>query len=154
MAMDKSFFEGLTRKEAYSRYFNEVLQNIKIYDEFDVYGHLDYVVRYGGYGIKTIEYSEFADILDAILLELIMNDKGIEINTSGLRYGLPYPHPNIEIIKRYKELGGKIITIGSDAHNSDDLAKDFDLVYDILRSLNIKEIAVFHNRIPDFICIK
>ena len=83
-----------------------------------------------------------------------MNDKGIEINTSGLRYGLPYPHPNIEIIKRYKVLGCKIITIGSDAHNSDDLAKDFDLVYDILRSLNIKEIAVFHNRIPDFICIK
>ena len=95
-----------------------------------------------------------AELIDAILLELIMNDKGIEINTSGLRYGLPYPHPNIEIIKRYKELGGKIITIGSDAHNSDDLAKDFDLVYDILRSLNIKEIAVFHNRIPDFICIK
>ena len=154
MAMDKSFFEGLTRKQAYSKYFFEVLNNIKIYDEFDVYGHLDYVVRYGGYGIKTIEYSEFADILDAILLELIMNDKGIEINTSGLRYGLPYPHPNIEIIKRYKELGGKIITIGSDAHNSDDLAKDFDLVYDILRSLNIKEIAVFHNRIPDFISIK
>ena len=56
----------------------------------------------------------------------------------------PSPHPNIEIIKRYKELGGKIITIGSDAHNSDDLSKDFDLVYDILRSLNIKEIAVFH----------
>ena len=51
-------------------------------------------------------------------------------------------------------LGCKIITIGSDAHNSDDLAKDFDLVYDILRSLNIKEIAVFHNRIPDFISIK
>lgn len=60
----------------------------------------------------------------------------------------------IEIIKRYKVLGCKIITIGSDAHNSDDLAKDFDLVYDILRSLNIKEIAVFHNRIPDFISIK
>ena len=60
----------------------------------------------------------------------------------------------IEIIKRYKVLGCKIITIGSNAHNSDDLAKDFDLVYDILRSLNIKEIAVFHNRIPDFISIK
>lgn len=154
MAMDKSFFYGLTRKEAYLRYFNEVLQNIKIYDEFDVYGHLDYVVRYGGYGIKTIEYLEFADILDAILLELIKKDKGIEINTSGLRYGLPYPHPNIEIIKRYKELGGKIITIGSDAHKVEDLAKDFDLVYDILRSLNIGEIAVFHNRIPNFISIK
>ena len=98
--------------------------------------------------------SIISEIVNIGIKELIMNDKGIEINTSGLRYGLPYPHPNIEIIKRYKELGGKIITIGSDAHNSDDLAKDFDLVYDILRSLNIKEIAVFHNRIPDFISIK
>ena len=54
--MDKSFFEGLTRKQAYSKYFFEVLNNIKIYDEFDVYGHLDYVVRYGNYQEKTIEY--------------------------------------------------------------------------------------------------
>lgn len=154
MAMDTSFFDGLTRKEAYLKYFEEVLENIKIYNEFDVYGHLDYVVRYGGYGIKTIEYADFADILDAILSELIKKDKGIEINTSGLRYGLPYPHPNIEILKRYKELGGKIITIGSDAHKTADLAKDFDLVYDILRSLNISEIAIFHNRIPDFFNIK
>lgn len=153
MSMDKSFFEGITRKEAYLKYFEEVLQNIQIYDEFDVYGHLDYVVRYGGYNIKTIDYKDFAEILDAILLELIKKDKGIEINTSGLRYGLPYPHPNIDIIKRYKDLGGKIITIGSDAHKADDLAKDFVLVYDMLHSLNISKIAIFHHRIPSFINI-
>lgn len=46
MAMDRSFFDGLSRKEAYLRYFKEVLENIKLYDEFDVYGHIDYVVRY------------------------------------------------------------------------------------------------------------
>lgn len=111
MAMDKSFFEGLSRREAYLQYFKEVLENIKLYDAFDVYGHIDYVVRYGGYIENKIDYQEFRNILDEILLALISKDKGIEINTSGIRYGLGNPHPNIDIIKRYKELGGKIITM-------------------------------------------
>lgn len=153
MAMDKSFFEGLSRRDAYLRYFNEVLTNVQLYNEFDVYGHLDYVVRYGGYQDKVINYKEFADILDAILSTLIQKNKGIEINSSGLRYGLPYPHPNIDIIKRYKELGGEIITIGSDAHKVEDLAKDFNVVYDILESLGITYFTVFHNRQPSFINI-
>lgn len=155
MSVDKSFFEGLTRKEAYLNYFKEVLENIKIYNsEFDVYGHIDYVVRYGNYIDKYIEYSEFKEILDEILIKLIQKDKGIEINTSGIRYGLNMPHPNIEIIRRYKELGGKIITLGSDAHKVNDLAKDFDFIYEVLNSLNIYEVAVFHNRKPSFVKIK
>lgn len=154
MAMDKSFFEGYSRKEAYLRYFKEVLQNIKLYNQFDVYGHLDYVVRYGGYANKKIEYSEFKEILDEILTSLIKKDKGIEINTSGIRYGLGNPHPNIEIIKRYKELGGKIITMGSDAHRIEDLAKNFNDAFDILENVGYEEIAVYHNRIPNFVKIK
>lgn len=155
MAMDSSFFEGYTRKEAYQRYFKEVLQNIKLYnDEFDVYGHLDYVVRYGGYSEKKIEYQEFKEILDEILIQLIKKDKGIEINTSGIRYGLGNPHRNIDIVKRYKELGGKIVTIGSDAHKVEDLAKDFDIAYDLLKEAGFDEIAIFHHRKPDFIKIK
>lgn len=155
MSMDKSFFEGYTRKEAYLRYFKEVLENIKLYDkEFDVYGHIDYVVRYGEYKDKIISYEEFKEILDEILINLIRKDKGIEINTSGIRYGLSSPHPNIDIIKRYKKLGGKIITIGSDAHKISDLASQFSLVYDILESVGFNEVAVYHNRQPEFIKIK
>ena len=155
MAMDRSFFDGLTRREAYMKYFNEVLENIKIYDdEFDVYGHLDYVVRYGGYSEKKIDYDEFKEILDEILITLINKNKGIEINTSGIRYGLGMPHPNADILKRYKELGGKIITVGSDAHNINDLAKDFDIAYSILENIGFDEVAVFHNRIPEYIKIK
>ena len=155
MAMDKSFFDGLTRKKAYLKYFKEVLENIKLYtNEFDVYGHLDYVVRYGGYNIKKIEYEEFKEILDEILINLIKKEKGIEVNTSGIRYGLGMPHPNIEILKRYKELGGKIITLGSDAHNIKDLASHFDVAYDLIEYAGFAEIAVFHERKPSFIKIK
>ena len=154
MAMDKSFFSGLSRKEAYLKYFEEVLENIKLYNEFDVYGHIDYVVRYGGYSKKKIDYEEFSEVLDDILLLLIKKDKGIEVNTSGLRYNLGNPHPNFDIIRRYKHLGGKIITVGSDAHKADDIANNFNIVFDILEDIGFKEIAFYHNRKPDFYKIR
>lgn len=147
---DPSFFYNLTKREAYMRYFEEVLKNITIFNDFDVYGHLDYIIRYGNYKDKRIVYTEYREILDAILEALIRKDKGIEINTSGIRYGLNAAHPNLSIIKRYKDLGGKIITIGSDAHRIEDLAANFDYVYDLLSFLNIKEYAVYHNREPEF----
>lgn len=159
MAYDKSFFEGLTPHQAVIKYLNEVLENIKIYKkEFDVYGHIDYVIRYiiKNYGnvMTKINYNEFKELLDEILLSIIRSDKGIEINTSGIRYGLKTPHPNLEIIKRYKELGGKIITIGSDAHKSIDLASNFDEAYSILESAGFNEYSVYHNRVPQFVKIK
>lgn len=159
MAYDKTFFEGLTPHEAITNYFNEVLENIKIYqNEFDVYGHIDYVIRYviKYYGpiLTKIDYDEFKDILDEILNTLIKNNKGIEINTSGIRYGLESFHPNIEILKRYKELGGKIITVGSDAHKYEDLASDFEEAYKILEEIGFDKIAVYHNRVPKFVEIK
>ena len=153
MAMDPSFFEGKTIKEAYMDYFNEVLENInKYYYEFDVYGHLDYVIRYGDK--QKINIKEYQDILDTIFRTLIRKDKGIEVNTSGIRYGLNEPHPNIDIIKRYKELGGKIITVGSDAHQAKDLASNFVEAYSMLESIGIDEVAIYHHRKPDFVKIK
>ena len=158
MAYDKSFFEELTPHQAVVKYLNEVLQNTIIYkNEYDVYGHIDYVIRYiiKNYGkvMAKIDYQEFRELLDEILLSIIKADKGIEINTSGIRYGLGTPHPNIEIIKRYKELGGKIITIGSDAHKSSDLVSNFDVVYDMLDEVGFGEITVYHDRVPQFVKI-
>lgn len=154
MAMDASFFEGRSRAQAYTVYFREVLQNIKIHGDFDVYGHLDYVVRYGGYAEKEVRYAEFADILDEILGELILRGKGLELNTSGLRKGLCSPHPNEEILRRYRELGGEIITLGSDAHRACDLAADFPAAKALLEKAGFSEIAVFRERKPHFIKLK
>lgn len=159
MAYDKSFFEELTPHDVIVNYLNEVLNNIKIYkNEFDVYGHLDYVIRYviKYYGdvMTKIDYNEFNELLDEILLSIIKSDKGIEINTSGIRYGLGVPHPNIDIIKRYKELGGKIITIGSDAHKKEDLASNFNIAYDILEYIGFDNITIYHNRKPVLVKIK
>lgn len=159
MAYDKSFFERLTPYQAVTKYLNEVLKNINIYkNEFDVYGHIDYVIRYiiKNYGslMTRIDYNDFKELLDEILISIIKSDKGIEINTSGLRYNLGEPHPNIDILKRYKELGGKIITVGSDAHKASDLVSNFDMVYDMLDSIGYEEQVIYHNRIPSFVKIK
>lgn len=151
ISKDVTFFEGLTQKEAYTKYFREVLENVKIYDEFDVYGHIDYIVRYGGYQERTIKYSDYKDILDEILTHIINKGKGIEINTSGYRYGLNDPHPNKEILTRYKELGGKIITIGSDAHKIQDICSDFEKATELLKEIGYKNYAIFENRLPKFI---
>ena len=159
IAYDKSFFEGLTPHQAVVKYLSEVLQNINIYkEEFDVYGHIDYVIRYiikNYENVMTkIDYQEFRELLDEILLLLIRTNKGIEINTSGIRYGLGTPHPNVEILKRYKELGGKIITIGSDTHKKEDLSSNFDVAYDMLESVDFNNVTIYHNRQPEFIKIK
>lgn len=151
ISKDSTFFEGLTQKEAYTKYFNEVLQNVKLYDEFDVYGHIDYIVRYGGYKEKIIKYSDYREILDEILINIINKGKGIEINTSGYRYGLNAAHPNFEILARYKELGGEVITIGSDAHKIEDVCSDFDKATELLKQIGYKNYAIFENRIPKWI---
>ena len=160
MSKDESFFYGKTKEEAINTYLNEVLENIHLYhDYFDVYGHIDYVVRYiiKYYGLDNtykLDYTVFKDKLDEILSSLIKYGKGIEINTSGIRYGLGVPHPTKEIIKRYKELGGKIITVGSDAHVDTDLAADFDIALDILLGCGFAEYTVYHKRTPHFYSIK
>ncbi len=154
MAYDPKFFEGKTRREAYMQYFEEMIENINLFDEFDIYGHLDYVSRYGGYAEKSISYDEFSEILDEIFRALIRKDKGIELNTSGIRNGTGTSHPSPTLIARYRELGGKIITLGSDAHRAVDLCADFEEAVEILSHIGFSEIAVYRNRVPHFVKLK
>ena len=150
MSFDPAFFAGRTRHEAYEVYFREVLENIRAFDDFDVYGHLDYVVRYGGYPEKRIDYAEFGESLEAILDLLIEKSKGLEVNSSGYRYGLDAPHPNLTILKRFREKGGRIVTLGSDAHRADQLASGIREASDMLREAGFSEYAVFRERRPVF----
>ena len=86
------------------------------------------------------------DIIDEILKKLISKNIGIEVNTSGLRYGLKNFHPHINILKRYKKFGGEIITIGSDSHRSEDIMKDFDIVKKLLKELGFNSYCTFKNK--------
>lgn len=145
------FWEGFNEKEGYRKYFECTLENIKNIDCFDVYGHIDYIVRYGPTKNKYYRYHDYADILDEILFTLINKGKGIECNTGGYKYGLGHPNPEENLIKRYIELGGEILTIGSDAHAPEHIGYSFEKLPALFKNCNVKYYTIFKNRQPIFI---
>lgn len=145
------FFAGRDEDAAYMEYFESVLENINSDVDFDVYGHIDYVVRYGPNKNAFYTYEKFKDIIDEILTQLISKGKGIEVNTGGFKYGLGHPNPTEDIIKRYRELGGEIITMGADAHVPEYVAYEFDKTAQIIKNCGFKYYTVFKNRKAEFI---
>lgn len=145
-----AFFEGRTQEEAYREYFESILANLKVFSNFDVYGHLDYVVRYGPKKDEGYSFEIYQDILDKILEKLIAEGKGIEINTSALSKGLKEPNPCTDIIRRFRLMDGEIITIGSDAHTPDKIASDFKIAESILAECGFGYYCTFERREPTF----
>lgn len=145
------FYEGRSEDEAYREYFESILENLQAFCDVDVYGHIDYVVRYGPNQNQFYTYHKFADILDEILRTIIHKGLGIECNTGGIKYGLGHPNPCEEILIRYRELGGEILTIGSDAHKPEHIAYSFDILPEMLRSCGFRYYTVFKERKPEFL---
>jgi len=148
-----SYFEGRSEEEAYRDYFSSIIENIKKFTDFDVYGHLDYVLRYGPNLDKYYTYDKYKDLFDTMLTLLIEKGKGIEVNTGGVKKGLRELHPCTDVIRRYHELGGEIITTGSDAHEPTHIADAFDKAAEVLKSCGFRYYTVFSGRNPDFIKI-
>lgn len=146
-----AFYEGRTEADAYMEYFESILENLSHISCMDVYGHIDYVVRYGPNKNSFYSYGSYRDILDEILRTLISMGKGIELNTGGYHYGLGEPNPCTDVIRRYRELGGEIITVGADAHTPDKIAYDFDKAAQVLTSCGFRYYTVFKNRKPEFL---
>ena len=131
------------------RYFESILANIGAFGDFDVYGHLDYVVRYSA--AKAYSPSEYAELIDEILKTLISMGKGIELNTAGLKYGLGWAHPHPDVLRRYRELGGEIITVGSDGHMAEHYAWEFGRASELLKAAGFDCYTVFRGRKPDMV---
>lgn len=146
----EKLFTDRTDKEAYRLMMETTLENVRTSDCFQTLGHLDYVVRYGKSREKEYSYTDYADIIDEILKLLIEKEKGLEVNSAGLKYGLPFAHPHPDVLKRYRELGGKIITIGADAHKPEHIAYDFAKAEEILKSCGFKYYTEFFEQKPVF----
>lgn len=141
-----SFYEGRSEREAYEQYFIEAYEDIKLFDDFDSFGHLDYVVRYGPNKNRDYSYETYRELIDPILKLLMEKGIALEINTGGYRKGLGGPNPGRDVIMRYRELGGELITIGSDAHTAETLAADFASAEALLLECGFKNYAVFKGR--------
>lgn len=140
------FFDGKSQHRSYLRYFEVMLEMVENFSNFEVVGHLDHIVRYGPFDCRGYEYEDYKEIIDKILKIIIKKGKGIELNTSGLRGELKTTFPKEEVVKRYKELGGKIITVGSDAHFSSDYYAGVLEGMDILRNIGFAEVSSFSKR--------
>ena len=123
--------------------------------KFDTLAHLTYPLRYivGKYH-RPVDMSKFDEIIDEILLTLIKNEKSLEINTAGLRQPIGVTSPDEGILRRYKELGGKLITIGSDAHYAEHLGAGIDKGYELALKCGFDKIAVYQDRTPTLIPIE
>lgn len=143
------FFTNKTKTKAHQEFFAETLACVKAFDCFNVLGHLDYIVRYGPYEDKTVDYAKHKDVILEILQTIIDKNKGIEVNTSGFAVHKTCGFPNFDIVKKYYEMGGRIITIGTDSHTSNRIGEHVDTVREEYQKIGFTDITTFTNRIPD-----
>ncbi|WDC85803.1 histidinol phosphate phosphatase [Caloramator sp. mosi_1] len=141
-----SFYENRTKSESYLHYLNFMYKCIKDCDFIDSLGHINYVTRYARYKDSELYYNDFKEIIDEILKVIAHREKAIEINTRRLE-NKTVAINMLEILKRFKELGGKYITIGSDAHNIESIGANFDIAIEIANESDL-DIVYFKNRQP------
>lgn len=141
---NSKFYQDKTKTEAFNLYLDDMLTCIKMYENFDSLGHIDYISRYATYKDSEIYYEEFKEKIDGILGTIIKKGKVIEINTRRLNQ--PGVKDNfLKIYGRYKELGGRFVTIGSDAHNKESVGINFEVAKDIIKKLDLQAVY-FKNR--------
>lgn len=149
-----TFFENQEPMQAYIRYLENVLINIKKCSNYDVCGHLDFIVRYNPAPDKKFHYQDFSDLINTILRTIVETGHGLEVNTAGYRYGLDRAHPSLEVLQRYREMGGEIVTIGSDAHRPEHVGNHFESACELLKAAGFSYITRFKKRKPIFTSIE
>jgi histidinol-phosphatase (PHP family) len=132
---------------AYERYFNELLSMVSASD-IDIIAHFDLMKRYAYKEHGLYDVQEYQEIIELVLKKAIDRNIGIEINTSGLRTSLKQTMPSIEIIQLYKDLGGEILTIGSDSHKADTVGANLTDALSLAKDCGFKYIYKFDKRKP------
>lgn len=133
-------------KYYFRKYYQYMLESIKSCKNFSVLGHIDYIDRYIKDKSVIPDFSFYEDLIEEILKELIKTNRGIEYNTAGFRNNLSYANPKDKILEKYKNLGGNIITLGSDSHFPDTISYKIDDGIKHLKDLGFDHISYFENK--------
>lgn len=145
------YWEANEEKKGIEKYFLAMAENLKAENiQIDTLGHLDYIVRYAPSGNRLYSYRIYADIIDEILRRIIDRGISLEVNTAGYKNGGLMPNPNEEIILRYREFGGELITFGSDAHEPARLSARFEDAEKIVRNAGFPFYTTFVQHKPAF----
>lgn len=139
------FFEGKDKNTAYKKYFAAMSEEAAV-EDFDVLGHIDYICRSAPYENPALDYENFKSEIDEVLKIIVEREKILELNTrrlnkkSVLKELLP-------IYRQYKNLGGKFITIGSDAHKVENVGKNFQTALELSEELNLTPVTFSRRRL-------
>ncbi|MDH6366860.1 MULTISPECIES: histidinol-phosphatase HisJ family protein [unclassified Breznakia] len=149
---DKEFWtydyqKGKDEDEMSMGYYEELYTLVNSYKDYSILGHLDHLERYIP---NHYPFEKSKDIITKILKIVIADGKGIEVNTSSFAYKLPDLTPAREILELYYELGGTIITLGSDAHTANRIADHFEEVATILKEIGFSQYCTFEKMKPIF----
>ena len=146
---EERFWEGRSVREGFRVYLEEMLEVVKLHDNYDVLGHLNYVCKSAHNTTHApLRYEDYSDVCDEIMKTVIAKGKGMEINTSGVdRVGDFLPSKRF--LQRFKELGGEIVTLGSDAHDPSRVGQYSTEALEILKDV-FGYVCTFENRKPVF----
>lgn len=143
----KSYFDKRSKFEAYNAYLKAVRESLDCPYHYDVVGHIGYVARKSIYPEPMLYYADHNDLLDDILLTIIAKGKALEINTNSKGTRLDFL-PSMQIVERYKQLGGELLTFGSDAHAVERIADKYPLVVEYLKSTGFKYLFKYISHEP------
>lgn len=143
----ESYYNLRSKRDTYIQYFEGMLKCLKTYDFIDSLGHIDYIARYARYKDTEVYYHEFSDWIDEILKTLAQAGKAMEINTR--RLSCPAAVDIVRpIYQRFYELGGRLVTIGSDAHRPRDIGNKLALAYALAEKCKLN-VVYFKERKPE-----
>jgi len=137
-----NFFDDKTPQEAMEIYLDELYVMIMEFKCFNVLGHIDLPKRYNA-DVAKLDPASLMSRYEKIFKLLISRGQGIELNTSGLRQDVGVQFPDKSIIELYYDLGGRIITLGSDSHTADSLTSGFEEAIELLKSIGYEAICTF-----------
>ena len=130
------FYQDKDKETAYRRYFQDMAENLHTHSFVDVLAHIDYVARYAPYDNPELDYGSFRQEIDEVLKTVIETDTVLELNTRRLGDSLALKEL-VPVYARYKELGGRFITLGSDAHKHEDIGAHFGAAREMAAALGL-----------------
>ena len=148
---DKRLYEGRKPEESIREYLEIEYDNLLKTDTVDAFGHIDFILRDVPGKNKGFTYAMYSDILDEILKLAINRHQALELNTKTLVVGMRDSSPGAETFKRYKELGGELVTLGSDAHFPERIGGCFQDAGYILKECGFKYYCVYIQHKPKFL---
>lgn len=144
----EKYFPEKCLRDAYLPYFEHVLAAVES-GLFDTLGHMDLCKRYGVMYYGPFQTEDFKLEIEAILKAVIRQNMAIEINTSGLRQAPEETYPGMGTLRLYKELGGTLITLGTDSHRSVHVGAGLDVAKSMLDELSIRQLTISDPRWPN-----